>query len=163
MRRFRRAILILALPLLAGCPTAGMHRPAVDFALATRPAAPAAGDTVWLAATVANRGDEPLVLEFARDCVVAFFVRAEDDQRVVEPGNGLWPCGPQPVTLRLAPGEERRFEHAWIAGVSGGPSPRAGAFTAYAVLEEHHLARGRRREFKADHRSNEVEVRVGER
>lgn len=134
----------------------------MELALATAPAQVIAGDTVRLAATVTNQADEAVELAFGADCVVEFFVRAED-HRIVEPG-GEWPCRRgAPRTLRLAPDESVRYEHAWIAGASPGGQPGPGTYTAYAILDEHHLMRAGRREFKSGHRSNEVEIRVAPR
>ena len=143
--------------LLAACPVAGMHQPAVVLRLDAAPQSVVQGDSLHLLAAVTNPGSDTLRLEFDGDCVVSFYVRADADQSLVEPAGGEPPrCDGAARTLVLAPGAAERVRHAWVARAPGG----TGAFTAYAILGEHHLRRGGERDFKSAHRSNEVPVQV---
>lgn len=153
----RRIACLAIAPLLAACPVAGMHAPAVEVRLAAAPARDfAPGDTVRLTAEVRNPGRDTLRMRFDAGCPVLFFVRAESDQRVVEPPDGVERCEGTRRELVLAPGNAETFTHAWVPGADLPP----GAYTAYAIFEEHHLIRGGDRSYKAAHRSNEAALQM---
>lgn len=147
---------ILAVAVLAACPTARMHVPAVDFTVAAATASVRPGGTLRLSATVRNPTPDTLAMEFGDACAVSFYVRAEATDAVVEPADGMWPCEGPGRTIRLAPGQSERFEHAWAVA----DTVPAGDYTAYAVLVDHRLTRADKPEYKSGDRSNEVAVRV---
>jgi len=149
-----RALFAASTLLLAACPVAGIHVLAGDLALAVTPAAPLPGDTVRMFATLANPGVDTLRLAFDGDCVVTFHVRSDPDGAIVEPA-GEPPCGSVSTTVVVAPGAARAFEHRWIV-----PAAAPHAYTAYAILGEHHVPRDGGRDFKAGHRSNEIAIQV---
>jgi hypothetical protein len=133
-----------------------MHLATVEVALAAAPAEVRPGDTLRLTATMRNPTPDTLRMEFAGACPVAFYVRSDSSSAVVEPPDGVAKCDGPARTLTLAPGASERFTHAWTP--ADGATP--GAYTAYAVTGEHHLVRGREREYRVGRRSNEVPVRV---
>ena len=149
----RPALPLIAL-VLAACPVAGMHVPALGFTVAATPAEVRPGDTLRLTATLENESGSPVTLEFATRCGVTFHVRAPD-HRVVEPA-GAPRCEGRGERLALAPGASRVLEHGWP--VPAGLAP--GEYHAYFTVAEHEVVDGGKRAFKAGHRSNEVPFRV---
>lgn len=151
--RLLRALSAASVLALAACPVAGMHVPAGDFTLSAARATLAAGDTLHLAATLANPGSDTLRLAFAEECAVVFHLRSDPDGAVVEPAAEPRCAGRD--TIALAPGETRRIEHR-----SAVPAGAPRRYTAYAILGEHHVLRRGGRDFKSAHRSNEIEIQV---
>ena len=153
----RRVAPAFLLVLLAACPTAGMHRLAVDFHLTASPGA-APGERLRMAAKIQNTSAERMEMDFGGACVMQIYV-VGPDMRAVHRAPESDRCEPAGPPIVLEPGASWSCESVWTVP----DSLPAGRYTAYAVLEEHHLVRGGRRQFKAGHRSNEVPVRIGPR
>jgi hypothetical protein len=152
----KRALATLLLAALAGCPTAGIHRPALDMRLAASPALPRVGDTLRLTAVLVNPHDEPMEVEARCTPPVVFAIGAADRSRTAHRTSASWPCGVAGPRIRIAAGDSVRFTDAWVADA-------AGDFTATASIGEHYVARGGRREFKIGHAFAPVRVRVAPR
>ena len=152
----KRALATLLLAALAGCPTAGTHRPALEMRLAASPALPRVGDTLRLTAILVNPHDEPVEVEARCTPPVVFSVGTADRGRTAHQTSESWPCGVAGPRFRIAPGDSVRFTDAWVADASGD-------FTATASIGEHYVVRGGRREFKIGHAFEPVGVRVAPR
>ena len=152
----KRALATLILAALAGCPTAGVHRPSLELRLAASPALPRVGDTLRLTATLANPHAEAIEVEARCTPPVVFSVVAADRSRTAHRTSESWPCGVAGPRIRIAPGDSVRFTDAWVADAEG-------AFTATASIGEHYVVRGGRRDFKTGHAFAPVTVRVAPR
>lgn len=152
----KRALPALLLVALAGCPTASAHRPEVELHLAAAPALPRAGDTLRLAATLANPHAEPIEVEARCTPAVVFSVGAADRSRTAHQTAAEWRCGVRGARYRIAPGDSVRFEDRWVAD-------RDGVYTVTASVGEHYVVRGGRRAFKIGHAFAPVAVRVAPR
>lgn len=146
----------LLLLLLAGCPTASIHVPAMEMRLAASPALPRVGDTIRLTATLANPHAEPIEVEARCNPPVTFSIGAADRSRTAHQTSESWPCGIDGPRFRIAPGDSVRFTDAWVADGDG-------AFTMTASIGEHYVVRGGKREFKNGHAFGPVTVRVAPR
>lgn len=151
-----RSLPALSLLLLAGCPTASIHVPAMELRLAASPAAPRVGDTLRLTATLANKHAEPIEVEPGCNPPVTFSVGTADRSRTAHRTSESWPCGVAGPRFRIAPGDSVRFTDAWVADADG-------AFTVTASIGEHYVVRGGRREFKMGHAFAPVTVRIAPR
>jgi hypothetical protein len=143
----------LLLLLLAGCPTASVHVPAMEMRLAASPAVPRVGDTLRLTATLANRHAGPIEVEARCNPPVTLSVYTADRSRTAHKSSDPWRCGVAGPRFRIAPGDSVRFTDSWVADGDG-------AFTVTAAIGEHYVVRGGKRELKLGHAFEPVTVRV---
>lgn len=140
---------LAACVLLAACPPAGPNTPIVRLRTTITPAeSVAAGDSLHLVTWLTNPTDEALRMEFTSHCQVELYVAAPDKTILYPPGGGST-CIRTPTVLEVAAGDSVRFDGTWLA-----MQPDSGEYAAYAVLSDHHIARGGKRDLKLGHRSN---------
>ncbi|MBW3572152.1 MAG: hypothetical protein KY467_13715 [Gemmatimonadetes bacterium] len=155
--RLARAAVAAAALLAGGCRGGGTDSSQLPLRFRVQPAGTVApGDSMRMTAYLVNPGSRPVRLEFENQCQVEFYVQAPDKTVLHPPGGGTT-CVGAPTVLELAARDSVRFDDAWLVA-----STYALDHTAYAVLWEHHQARGEEREYERGHRSNIVTFRLAE-
>lgn len=156
-----RPLVALFLPLvLAACPTAGMHRPAVRTVVSAEPRELRAGDSIRLSLTITNPEERPLTLEFDSGCRVMFIITAPDRRALGSSQHGWYCPATRPQQLVLAPGGSRTWTETRVMRDVDGADPEPGEYAVRGLLWEHYLVRGSQRELKLANSSDTVKVHV---
>lgn len=150
-------LVLLAAPVLAGCPVASIYQPDVRLNVSVHPAVLLGGETARLELTLTNPGPDSVVLEFGgTHCRVTFMILPPDPRA---PGADL--CASREAgRVALAAGGAWRTGHAWRPATAEGAPLPAGEYRVRAVLGEHDSVVRGKRDFKLGHSSDTVAIRV---